>query len=66
MGVHTYDGIAYIDIDDGWEGYALTFGPEISDEPDEMYYLHYNDYLCLPDLYESLIAVVEQALSRNS
>ena len=66
VGVHTYDGIAYIDIDDGWEGYALTFGPEISDEPDEEYYLHYNDYLCLPDLYESLITVVEQALARNS
>ena len=66
VGVHTYDEIAYIDIDDGWEGYALTFGPEISDEPDEMYYLHYNDYLCLPDLYESLIAVVEQALASNS
>lgn len=66
VGVHTYDGEAYLDIDDGWEGYELTFGPEISDEPEEMYYLHYNDYLCLPDIYESLITVVEQALARNS
>ena len=66
VGVHTYDGEAYLDIDDGWEGYALTFGPEISDELDEEYYLHYNDYLCLPDLYESLITAVEQALTRNS
>ncbi len=66
VGVHTYDGEAYLDIDDGWEGYALTFGPEISDELDEEYYLHYNDYLCLPDLYESLITAVEQALARNS
>lgn len=66
VGIHMYDGIAYIDINDGWEGYALTFGPEISDELDEEYYLHYNDYLCLPDLYESLIAIVEQALARNS
>lgn len=66
VGVHTYDGEAYLDIDDGWEGYALTFGPEISDEPEEMYYLHYNDYLCLPDIYESLITAVEQALARNS
>ncbi len=66
VGIHTYDGEAYLDIDDGWEGHALTFGPEISDELDEEYYLHYNDYLCLPDLYESLIAIVEQALARNS
>ena len=66
VGVHTYDGEAYLDIDDGWEGYELTFGPEISDEPEEMYYLHYNDYLCLPDIYESLITAVEQALARNS
>lgn len=64
VGLHTYDGEAYLDI--GWEGYALTFGPEISDEPEEMYYLHYNDYLCLPDIYESLITAVEQALARNS
>ena len=66
VGVHTYDGEAYLDIDDGWEGYELTFGPEISDELDEEYYLHYNDYLCLPDIYESLITAVEQALARNS
>ena len=66
VGVHTYDGEAYLDIDDGWEGYELTFGPEISDEPEEMYYLHYNDYLCLPDIYESLITAVEQALARNA
>ena len=66
VGVHTYDGEAYLDIDDGWEGYALTFGPAISDELDEEYYLHYNDYLCLPDIYESLITAVEQALARNS
>ena len=31
-----------------------------------MYYLHYNDYLCLPDIYESLITAVEQALARNA
>lgn len=66
VGVHMYDGEAYLDINDGWEGYELTFGPEISDELDEEYYLHYNDYLCLPDIYESLITAVEQALARNS
>ena len=66
VGVHTYDGEAYLDINDGWEGYALTFGPAISDEPYEEYYLHYNDDLCLPDIYKSLITAVEQALARNS
>ena len=53
------------DPHNGWEGYALTFGPEISNEPDEEYYLYYNNYLCLSDIYESLIAIVKQVLARK-
>ena len=53
------------DPHDGWEGYALTFGAEISNEPDEEYYLYYNNYLCLLDIYESLIAIVKQVLARK-
>lgn len=66
VGVYMSDGEAYLFINDGWEGYELTFGPEVNEEPEEMYYLHYDDYLCLPDIYESLITAVEQALARNS
>jgi hypothetical protein len=54
-----------LDPHDSWEGYALTFGPEISNEPDEEYYLYYNNYLCLPDIYKSLIAIVKQVLARK-